>query len=279
MNANKLKTIISKKSLGNSDSSQQLFQLFYFERILERISLSKYKGQIILKGGLLLSSIFGIDERTTRDMDATLKGIMISYEKIIEIFNEILGIPLNDGVTFTIVNVKDIQLEDEYDGFRINILATLDNNKTYVAIDLTVGDIITPRAMVFSYNSIFEDKKILIMTYTLETVLAEKFQTIINRGVLNTRMKDYNDIYFLMNEKEFINQNNLISAINNTFTRRETKINTDEFKVIIKELKENVELRSRWKEFQNKVNYKTKVDYGDVMAAIEKIIVILETKN
>jgi len=170
-------------------------------------------------------------------------------------------------------------LEDEYDGFRINILATLDNNKTYVAIDLTVGDIITPRAMVFSYNSIFEDKKILIMTYTLETVLAEKFQTIINRGVLNTRMKDYNDIYFLMNEKEFINQNNLISAINNTFTRRETKINTDEFKVIIKELKENVELRSRWKEFQNKVNYKTKVDYGDVMAAIEKIIVILETKN
>ena len=276
MNADKLKALISKKSLGDSDSSQKLFQMFYFERILERISISNYKGQIILKGGLLLGSIIGIDERTTRDMDATLKGIPVSEETIVKIFNEVLSIKLDDGVQFEIVNIKDIRLEDDYSGFKLNILASLDNNKTYLSIDLTVGDAITPREMKYSYNSIFEDKKISIMAYTLETILAEKFETVISRGVLNTRMKDFGDINFLMNGREKINNSNLILAIKNTFVRRETKFDIDEFKVIISELKESIELNKMWNEFQSKVNYITKTDYLDTINAIEKIVEILE---
>lgn len=278
MTADKLKALISKKSLGDTESSQRLFQMFYFERILERISLSSYKGQIILKGGLLLSSIIGIDERTTRDMDATLKGIPVSEEKILEIFNEILSVQLDDGVHFEIDNIKEIRQDDDYDGFKLNILATLDNNKTYVAIDLTVGDAITPREMKYSYNSIFDDKKISIMAYTLETVLAEKFETVIRRGILNTRMKDFGDIYSLVDGSHKINQENLILAIKNTFTKRETKIDIDEFKLIVSELKESPEMNKMWKEFQNKVNYITKVEYLDTIKAIDKIIEILETE-
>lgn len=278
MNADKLKALISKKTLGDTESSQRLFQMFYFERILERISLSSYKGQIILKGGLLLSSIIGIDERTTRDMDATLKGIPVSEEKILEIFNEILSVQLDDGVRFEIDNIKEIRQDDDYDGFKLNILATLDNNRTYVAIDLTVGDAITPREMKYSYNSIFDDKKISIMAYTLETVLAEKFETVIRRGVLNTRMKDFGDIHYLVDGSHKINQENLILAIKNTFAKRETKFDIDEFKLIVSELKESPEMNKMWKEFQNKVNYITKVEYLDTIKAIEKIIEILETE-
>ncbi len=278
MNADKLKSLISKKSLGDSDSSQRLFQMFYFERILERISCSRYNGQIILKGGLLLSSIFGVDERTTRDMDATLKGVLISKENVLELFNEILNIQLKDGVRFKIDNIKEIKQDENYEGFKLNILAALDNNRTHVAIDLTVGDAITPREMKYSYNSIFDDKKIPIMAYTLETVLAEKFETVMSRGVLNTRMKDFGDIYLLINGSYEINQANLILAIKKTFTKRETKFDIDEFKVILAELKESPEMNKMWREFQIKVNYITKVEYRDTIKAVAKIIEILETE-
>ena len=175
MNYDKLKNIISNKSHGNSDISQKYYQLFYFERILERISKSRYRRKIILKGGLLLTSIIGADERTTKDMDATLKGISLTKNEVEKVFNEILSISVDDGISFDIISIKDIRLEDEYGGFRINILSKLSNNKTYVTIELTTGDIITPREMKYNYNSIFEDKKIPIMSYTLETVVAEKF--------------------------------------------------------------------------------------------------------
>lgn len=263
--------------MGNSDNSQKLFQMYYFERILERISKSDYKGQIILKGGLLLSSIIGIDERTTRDMDATLKGIVVSEEKVIEIFNEILNLELHDGVLFKLVGVKKIRLEDDYNGFRINILATLDSNKTYIAIDLTVGDVITPREMKFNYNSLFENKKISVLAYTVETILAEKFQTVISRGILNTRMKDYYDIHMLIDTKiDEINTSNLVLAIKSTFTKRDTKFDISEFKLILEELNESVELPKMWKEYQNKNHYANDIDYSNTITAVEKIIKILE---
>ncbi|HOZ54385.1 MAG TPA: nucleotidyl transferase AbiEii/AbiGii toxin family protein [Bacilli bacterium] len=250
--------------------------MFYFERILERISISKYKGQIILKGGVLLSSIIGIDERTTRDMDATLKGIFVSREKVIEIFSEILNIKLDDCVKFKIINIKNIRLDEDYNGFRLNILATLDNNKTNITIDLTTGDVITPREIKYSYNLMFEGKKISIMAYTIETVLAEKFQTIISRGILNTRMKDFADIYSLINGKDKINTDNLILAIKNTFAKRKTKIDINEFKVIVSELKESHEMNKRWIKFQNNVNYVTNIEYLNTIKSINKIIEILE---
>lgn len=247
MNSDKLKSIISKKAHGNSDISQKFYQLFYFERILERISKSSYRGKIILKGGLLLTSIIGDDERTTKDMDATLKGIPLTKNEVEKVFNEILNMDIDDEVLFKIISIKDIRLEDEYGGFRLNILSKLDNNKTYITVELTTGDVITPREIKYNYNSIFEDKKIPIMSYTLETILAEKFQTVVNRGLLNTRLKDFYDIYILVNTKmSELSKENLINAIKNTFKRRKTSLDIDQINEIINDLISDNNMNSLW---------------------------------
>lgn len=279
MNSDKLKNIISKKAHGNSDISQKFYQLFYFERILERISKSAYKGQIILKGGLLLTSIIGDDERTTKDMDATLKGIPLTKNDVEKVFNEILIINTDDGVSFQIISIKDIRLEDEYGGFRLNILSKLDNNKTYITVELTTGDIITPKEMKYNYKSIFEDKKIPIMSYTLETVLAEKFQTIITRGLFNTRLKDFYDIYILINTKiNELNKNNLIKAIKNTFARRETIFNLEQINEVIDELIDDSNMNNLWKEYVSKNSYAKGIKFEDTINAINEIVKILETE-
>ena len=279
MNSDKLKSIISKKAHGNSDISQQFYQLFYFERILERISISNYRGQIILKGGLLLTSIIGDDERTTKDMDATLKGIPLTKNDVEKVFNEILNIDIDDGVSFQIISIKDIRLEDEYGGFRLNILSTLDNNKTYITVELTTGDVITPKEMKYNYNSIFEDKKIPIMSYTLETVLAEKFQTIVTRGLLNTRLKDFYDVYILINTKiNELSKDNLIKAIKNTFERRETNIDMEQFNEVIKYLNDDKNMNNLWNEYVSKNPYAKGVKFEDTIKAIKEIVEILESE-
>lgn len=279
MNSDKLKSIISKKAHGNSDISQKFYQLFYFERILERISISNYRGQIILKGGLLLTSIIGDDERTTKDMDATLKGIPLTKNDVEKVFNEILNIDIDDGVSFQIISIKDIRLEDEYGGFRLNILSTLDNNKTYITVELTTGDVITPKEMKYNYNSIFEDKKIPIMSYTLETVLAEKFQTIVTRGLLNTRLKDFYDVYILINTKiNELSKDNLIKAIKNTFERRETNIDMEQFNEVIKYLNDDKNMNNLWNEYVSKNPYAKNVKFEDTINALKEIIEILESE-
>lgn len=279
MNSDKLKNIIYKKAHGNSDISQKFYQLFYFERILERISISNYRGQIILKGGLLLTSIIGNDERTTKDMDATLKGIPLTKNDVEKVFNEILHIDIDDGVSFQIISIKDIRLEDEYGGFRLNILSKLDNNKTYITVELTTGDVITPKEMKYNYNSIFEDKKIPIMSYTLETVLAEKFQTIVTRGLLNTRLKDFYDVYILINTKiNELSKDNLIKAIKNTFERRETNIDMEQFNEVIKYLNDDKNMNNLWNEYVSKNPYAKGVKFEDTIKAIKEIVEILESE-
>ncbi len=251
--------------------------MFYFERLLERISKSKYKNYIILKGGLILTSIIGSDDRTTKDMDATIKGIPLNKDAISKIFNEIFSVDLDDGVSFELISIKDIRLEDKYGGFRLNILSKLGNNKTYITVELTTGDEITPREIRFSYNSIFENKKIPIMAYNIETILAEKFHSIVSRGVLNTRLKDFYDVYVLFNFKEdIINKKLLVKAIENTFKKRDTLINIDEFVTLIDDLYNNDSLKKLWSEYQNKNTYAKDIDFEDTVDAIKIIVNILE---
>ncbi len=238
MNKDKLKSIISKKVNGDNNLSAQLYQMYFFEHILDRLSKSKYKHNIILKGGLLLSSIIGVDVRTTKDMDATLKGLPLEREKVTQIVSDILSIDLADEIDFKIEDVKDIRQESEYGGFKINILATMSTLKVYLAIELTTGDKITPREIEYNYNCYFEDRKIPILAYTLETVIAEKYQTIIDRDIYNTRMKDFYDVYILIEEnKEKINFKNLVMAIKNTFKNRETELNIEEIREQISNMK------------------------------------------
>lgn len=276
----KIKSIISKKSLGDSDKSQRYFQLFYFERLLERISKSKYNGEIILKGGLLLTSIIGDDNRTTKDMDMTLKGIPLNKEIISNIFRKIFEIDINDGVSFEIISVKDIRKEDIYGRFRLNILSKLENNKTYITVELTNGDKITPKEMKYSYNSIFENKKISIMSYTLETVLAEKIHSVLTLGTLTTRLKDYYDIYILMFDKRvFIDKVILKSAIKNTFENRNVVINIDEFKNIVNDIANDDDMKYKWKYYQERNEYAKNISFIEIINSINKVLKIMEEEK
>jgi len=173
----------------------ELLQRFMFERILERISVSKYKDNFILKGGLLLTTMFGVDNRTTKDMDTTVKGIDISKNKMLIILNEILSIDLKDYVKFEVVDITDIREDDEYGGNKYHIVGKLENLKVNLEIDISTGDKITPHELKYKFPFIFKDKEILINSYNIETILSEKTETILRRGKFNSRMKDYYDVY------------------------------------------------------------------------------------
>jgi predicted nucleotidyltransferase component of viral defense system len=277
MNSDKLNNIIKKKSNGNNNLAHHLHQMFFFEHVLERLEKSKYKDNIILKGGVLLSSIIGEDLRTTKDIDATLKSLPLNIDSIRNIFEEILSIDNGDNVNFEIVNIKDIRLEDEYGGFRINVKGTFDKIRTNFFIEITTGDIITPREIKYKYNSIFEDKKINIMAYTIETIIAEKFESIISKNVTTTRAKDFYDLYMLMNKhKNDINNKNLVKAIKNTFNKRNTEFNIDNLKEIVEIIEESNVLNKVFKDYQKKLEYTKEVSFFDTIKAIKEIIDILE---
>lgn len=276
MNKDKLRSIISKKAKGNSTLSGQLYQMFFFEKILERISKSNYRHNIILKGGLLLSSIIGDDERTTKDMDATLKSMPLEKENIESIFKEILSIDLEDKVSFEILDIKDIREDDEYGGFKVNIMANMENLKIHLAVEITTGDKITPREIEYNYNSIFENKKIPILAYTTETIIAEKYQTIITRGILNTRMKDFYDIYVLISKnKDILNIQNLRIAIKYTFEHRKTEIDILEIQEIITEIEKDKDMKNLWKNYQKNATYANEIKFEDLFESLNFITSVL----
>lgn len=279
MNSDKLNDIIKKKSNGNNNLAHHLHQMFFFEHVLMRLEKSKYRDNIILKGGVLLSSIIGEDLRTTKDIDATLKSLPLNIDSIRNIFDEILSTQIDDNVNFEIVNIKDIRLEDEYGGFRINVKGTLDKIRTNFFIEITTGDIITPREIKYKYNSIFENKKINIMAYTIETIIAEKFESIISKNITTTRAKDFYDIYMLMNKHKFdINKKNLVKAIENTFNKRNTEFNIDNFKEIVEILEDSNALKRVFTDYQSKLEYTKEVSFDDTIDAIKEIIKILESE-
>ena len=252
----------------------------FFEHILERLSISKYKNNIILKGGLLLSSIIGDNERTTKDMDAILKSIPLERDNVEEIINEILNININDNIKYEIVDIKDIRQESEYGGFKVNILAIMSSLKIRVSLELTTGDRITPREIKYNYNCVFENKKIPIFAYNLETLMAEKYQTIIDRDIYNTRMKDFYDIYKLIEEnKEIINFENLVLAIRNTFDYRNTELNISDIKKQLKNMKTSNELKRLWEKYNQTSPYSSEIKFEDLFNSLEYITDIVSEEE
>ena len=280
MNKDRLKNIISKKANGNTNVANQLYQMFFFEHILDRLFKSKYKYNIILKGGLLLSSIIGDDERTTKDMDATLKSLPLEKENVTEIIEDILSIDLDDGIKFEIESVKDIRLEDEYGGFKIGIYAEMATIKHHLFIELTTGDKITPREIEYNYNCIFEDKKIPILAYTVETVIAEKYHSIATRGIFNTRMKDYYDIYVLVTDnKDKIDFNNLVLAIKNTYNHRETELDIIEIKEQLDSIRTSDNLIRLWENYKVTAPYSENIRFEELLEALNYITDILSNEE
>jgi Domain of unknown function (DUF1814). len=271
-NANSLKDKARNIAKENNISIQEVLQNYMFERVLERLSKSTYKENFIIKGGLLLSSIMGINLRTTIDIDTNVTGINFEKEEILKIFENILNIDIEDEVTFIISKIEDIKEDNEYNGYRFNILAKYENVKIQFHVDISTGDVITPRAIEYKYKKIFEDSYINIYTYNQETIIAEKFQTIIERKIKNSRMKDYYDIYFFANFKwNEIDKDILREAIIKTFIKRNS---IEELKTInetIIALEENPFLNKLWYDYVKNHLYAEKVSYVNTINAIRVI--------
>lgn len=264
----------SKELAKESGLTQlELYQRFMFERILERISVSKYNENFILKGGLLLSAMIGINSRSTRDMDISIKGIDVSKEKMVQVLNEILSLDIGDGVKFEIINITDIRADDEYGGNKYHLVGSLENLKVALEIDISTGDEITPKELNYEYISIFEDKKIYIDTYNIETILAEKIETILCRGKYNTRMKDYYDVYFFLTKlKDEIDLEIFKQALNNTLTKREAFEYYKDYRQILMELTNDERINNYWNAYKKKNKYAQNIEYKEIVKALDEFL-------
>ncbi len=271
-NRDSLKAKISNLSNKTNIPNKYLIQNFMFESLLKRISKSKYKDKFIIKGGLLLSSIFGVNLRSTMDLDTTIKGLSLSRETITEVLNEIINIDIEDNIKLEIENIKDIREEELYSGFNANLKAEFDGLKTNLMIDITTGDVITYKEVEFKYSTLFDNENINIMTYNYETIIAEKFEAIISRNIDNTRMKDYYDLYMFVNFKwSDINKHILKNAILNTAKNRETMDYIDNYSEYIELINNDSRLKILWNNYQSNYEYAKEISFEDTIKAIKVI--------
>lgn len=271
-NKDSLKVKVSNLALSTNIPNKYLIQSFMFEALLKRISVSKYKDKFIIKGGLLLSSIFGVNLRSTMDLDTTIKGLPLDRTTITKVINEIISIDLKDNIKLEIENIKDIREEELYSGFNINLKAEFDGLRTNLMIDITTGDVITYKEVQFEYKTLFDNEIVNIMTYNYETIIAEKFEAIISRNIDNTRMKDYYDLYMFVNLKwNDIDKTILRKAIFNTSEKRETLNYIEEADKYIELINEDSKLKSLWKNYQNNYVYAKDISFENTIAAIKVI--------
>lgn len=277
-NRDSLKAKVSNLSNKTNISNKYLIQNFMFEALLKRISMSKYKDKFIIKGGLLLSSIFGVNLRSTMDLDTTIKGLPLDRKTITKVINDIISIEIDDNIKLEIKNIKDIREEELYSGFNVNLKVEFDGLKTNLMIDITTGDIITYKEVKFKYNTLFDNEIINIMTYNYETILAEKFESIISRNIDNTRMKDYYDLYMFVNLKwDDINKDTLRKAIINTAKNRETLDYIDDASKYIELISDDSRLKSLWNSYKSNYDYAKDIEFVDTIKAIKIISEIVES--
>ena len=271
-NRDSLKAKASNLSKKTNISNKYLIQNFMFEALLKRISKSKYKNKFVIKGGLLLSSVFGVNLRSTMDLDTTIKGLPLDRDTITKVINEIISIDVEDNVRLEIENIKDIREEELYSGFEVNLKAEFDGLKTNLMIDITTGDIITYKEVEFKYSTLFDNETINIMTYNYETIIAEKFESIISRNIDNTRMKDYYDLYMFVNLKwNDINKETLRKAIINTSKARETLDFIENANKYIELISDDSRLNLLWNSYQNNYEYAKDIEFEDTINAIKVI--------
>lgn len=265
--AKQLKDKVRNISQGNNDVAKMLIRNFVMERFLERVSLSSYKDNFILKGGMLVASLVGVDMRATMDIDTTVKSLPLNEEAARRIITEICDIPLEDGMSFQITSVKSIMTDFEYPGIRMMIEATLERMRQAIKIDISTDDVITPRAVEYEYHLMFEDRTIPLLTYNIETLLAEKTQTILARGIANTRMRDFYDVYEIMKTKvEDIEKAVLKEAFKATCKKRETIFTKEEMEQTLNAIAPDAGLEEMWDRFRRENYFVGELDWKEVVS-------------
>ena len=272
-NTMSFKAIINNMAKENNVVEQSVLQTYMLERLLERISISKYKDNFILKGGMLISAMLGIDSRTTMDMDTTIKGFPLTKDNITNIMDEICNIEIDDNVTLKINKVELIREDDDYGGYRITFETKYNNEMpVIIKIDITTGDKITYKEIEYSFTLMLEDRKIQIWSYNVETIIAEKFEAIVKRGVLSTRIRDYYDVYMLINtQNKIIDKKTLKDAITLTAQHRGTSEIIKDWKKIVEKIANDSKMRQQWKRYQKDNFYAEEIEYKELINAISKV--------
>jgi predicted nucleotidyltransferase component of viral defense system len=271
-NRAQLKSWIKNMSTKVEVNENIILQNYMLERLLERISVSNYKYKFVLKGGMLITAIVGIDMRNTLDMDATIQGFDLAKDNLENILNEIFSIDLDDGVIFEFRNIKDIRQEDEYGGYRVSVDAKFDKLVVPMKLDITTGDVIVPKEVNYKFDLMFEDRSIEILAYNMETVIADKFETIISRNIDTTRARDFYDIYILWTtQQKNFNKELLEQAIVKKFEYRESIDNLKNIDEIMEAIKDSMALKEHWKNYQSKFNYAEDISYDDTIKVLEEI--------
>lgn len=271
-----LKDKIRNLSGGNSKKAQALLRTYMMERFLERVSVSKYNDNFVLKGGMLVSSLVGINMRATMDIDTTIRSFPLQLKEATEIINEIISIDLNDRIKFSITNSTDIMEEHEYSGLRFMLQANFENLKQAIKIDISTGDVITPSAVSYSYKLMFEERSISIFTYNIETLLAEKLETIMSRGVANTRMRDFYDVYEIFTQQaDEINMEHLSLAFEATCKKRSTDVYISDIQRIITEISESSVMAENWRNYQTQSFYVDALSWDYVTAKLSEVVTSL----
>lgn len=268
-NLTRVKDLIKNKAKAKKINPQILLRIYMMERVLERIALSKYKNKFILKGGMLIGALVGLSLRTTIDIDATIKAFPVTKANILTIFEHLLSINIDDGIEMKLLNIKEIREEDKYAGFRLSLLAVMESARIPIKFDISVGDKITPKEIKYSFKLILEDRSIDILAYNIETVLAEKFETIISRGSSNTRLRDFYDIYILLKtQKEKINPKLLKKAIKSTMDYRGTTPLLTKKDIILDEIFSDKALHESWILYQKKYKYPMNVSWEEIKDSV-----------
>lgn len=265
-----LKALIRNLSKQSNVETEILLRNFMLERFLERIAGSDYRHNFILKGGMLIAAMVGIDTRTTMDMDATIKGQTLTASEIAVIIKKILQTKIDDGAEFSLLGIEEIREEADYPGYRVSIGAVFDKTRQTLKIDITTGDFVTPREIEYNFKLMFEDRSISIMAYNLETVLAEKFETIITRGVTNTRMRDFYDIYILTTTQKF-DTDTFRAALGKTVEKRHTAEQMSGIIEAIAMIMENAIMVNLWERYQKKYFYAADISWDMAIGAVKSL--------
>ena len=269
--ARQLKDLIRNLSKKKSADAQILMRNYMMERFLERISLSEYKDKFILKGGMLVAAMVGLDARATMDLDATIKGANVSLTDVETIISNIIAIPIDDGVSFRIKRISEIMEEADYPGVRVSMETKFDGVITPLKIDISTGDVITPKEIRYRFNLMLEDRTIEVWAYNLETVLAEKLETVISRNVTNTRMRDFYDIYILQKlHGEQLNKEILWNALVATARKRGTleQIESGDIREIFDEIETSSVMENLWKAYKKNYSYAVDISWHIVMESV-----------
>ena len=268
-----IKGRIKSVAKQNNADARTLMRIYMMERFLERLAQSEYRDNFIIKGGILVTAMIGVAHRSTMDIDTSMKNLNLSAEDALRVVNRVKDIDLDDGVSFDVKDVSNIMDEMEYPGIRVTMNANVGRLITPLKIDISTGDVITPRAIEFNYDLLLEDRSISLWSYNLETILAEKLQTVLARGILNTRMRDFYDIRMLLDTYEDkVNKAVLKDAFAATCKKRGTDHLQEQAEEIIKIIEADEQLQVLWRAYQNKYSYAAEIDYASVISGVRKLM-------